>query len=73
MTDRERKDYNNFKTGFTFADIFWMHRVSSNDPKDWHKGITRKVVLGKWHEIKLKMWEEYKYHYQIEYPSLSNH
>jgi hypothetical protein len=63
----EIEEYNKFRTGLKFEDVFWMLRVSSEDSKDWHKGITRHTVLGKWREIKLIMWEEAKYQFQLEF------
>ena len=53
--------YQEFRTGFTFADIRQMLWSYSDDPRDWHKGVTRRTVLGKWREIKLRMWDEYKH------------
>ena len=67
MSPEEAKAYNQFKTGLTFAEIFWMLRSPSEDSKDWPKGISRHTVLGKWRQIKLIMWEEIKYHHQLEF------
>lgn len=63
--------YDEFRTGYEFADIFWMIRSPSDDSRDWPKGISRHTVLGKWREIKLEMYAEYKraYHeYHEEVP-----
>jgi hypothetical protein len=32
----------------------------SEDYRDW-RHVTRHTVLGKWHEIKLKMWDDFLY------------
>lgn len=52
--------YDEFRTGFTFREIRQMLWSYSDDPKDWHKGVTRRTVLGKWREIKQQMWFEYQ-------------
>jgi hypothetical protein len=67
MTSIEAKEYSEFRTGLTFSEVFWLLRSGSDDPRDWPKGITRHTVLGKWHQIKLEMWSEYKHMFQIEY------
>jgi len=51
--------YKEFKTGYTFADIRQMLWSYSEDPRDW-RHVTRHTVLGKWREIKLKMWYDYQ-------------
>jgi len=45
-------EYNDFRTGLTYAEVYYM---IYNRP---HK--TRHGVLGKWREIKIKMYEEYR-------------
>lgn len=60
MDDKETKEYNTFRTGFTFRDIREMLWETSEDPKDWPH-VTRHTVLGKWREIKLEMWNYYKH------------
>ncbi len=30
----------------------------SDDKSTWPKGVTRATVLGKWHELKLELWNE---------------
>ena len=49
--------YDQFKTGFSYLDILQMLRIEQNEGKRRH--ITRHTVLGKWHEIKLRMWAEF--------------
>lgn len=52
--------YGDFKTGFTYYDIwlmFWTPKDVDND--EW-KYKTRGVILGKWFEIKQDMWEQHK-------------
>lgn len=59
MSDEEIEEYKKFRTGFTFKEIRQMLWSYSSNPRDW-KHITRHTVLGKWHEIKLEMWNQYK-------------
>lgn len=50
--------YADFRTGYTYADIFGMFWVGSDDPAEWvYK--RRHTVLGKWHQIKLELWSEH--------------
>jgi hypothetical protein len=50
--------YNDFRTGFTFADIVAMLWRPEHDPSQWvHK--RRNTILGKWHQIKLELWEHH--------------
>ena len=58
MDKFESKEYHKFRTGFTFEEIRIMLWSPSEDNRDW-RHITRRTVLGKWHEIKLKMWKEF--------------
>ena len=51
--------YKDFRTGLKYRDVYEMLWSYSEDNKDWHPGISRHTVLGKWHEIKLEMYEEY--------------
>ncbi len=48
--------YDDFKTGFSFKEVRQMLRG-----RNW---ITRHTVLGKWHEIKLKMYDEYLQYFE---------
>jgi len=43
--------YDDFRTGFTYYDIY--HMIFNRQYK------RRKGVLGKWHELKLEMWNEH--------------
>jgi len=53
--------YEDFRTGFTFTDIRQMLKMEAN--RKYQDGvymfITRKTVLGRWHEIKWKMYKDY--------------
>ena len=53
----ELKEYRQMKTHLTFDEVFWMIRSPSDDSSDWPKGISRHTVLGKWHQVKLEMWD----------------
>ena len=48
--------FDKFRTALTFQDVFNMLRDESPDPADW-KRKSRGVILGKWHEIKLELYE----------------
>lgn len=51
-------EYNDFRTGMTFADVRALLWVSNSDPSTWrHK--RRHTVLGLWREIKLNLWEQH--------------
>jgi len=51
-------DYDDFRTGFCYADIYSMFWSYDDDPKTW-RNKRRGSVLGKWRELKLKMWAEH--------------
>lgn len=46
-----RIDYDDFRTGLTFAEVRQMLWVHSDDPRDW-RYKRRRTVLGLWHSIK---------------------
>jgi hypothetical protein len=48
--------YEDFKTGFTYADVYAMLWSGSEDPSTW-KYKRRRTVLGLWHSLKSQMWE----------------
>jgi hypothetical protein len=50
--------YRRFKTGFRYYDVFSMLMDYSEDSSDW-KYKRRGTVLGKWHQMKLEMWQEH--------------
>lgn len=50
--------YGEFRTGLTFLDVRQCLHVYSDNYKDW-RHVTRHTVLGKWREIKLKMYAQY--------------
>ena len=55
-------EYDKFRTGYTFFDIRQILKIESK--RKYEKGeymfITRATVLGRWHEIKLKMYRDYE-------------
>jgi hypothetical protein len=51
-------DYDDFKTGFTYSDIFGMLWVADDDPSRW-RYKRRHTVLGLWHQIKQSMFREH--------------
>ncbi len=50
--------YAQFRTGFTFQDIVDMFWVTTNDSTQW-KYKRRHAILGRWHQIKLEMWDQH--------------
>jgi hypothetical protein len=50
--------YRDFRTGFTYRDVFGMLWSGSDDPSTW-RYKRRGSVLGKWFEIKQKMWADH--------------
>ena len=57
--------YNDFKTGFTFEDIFWIlkseaRRIEEDGNRMF---ITRHTVLGRWHQYKQQMYHNYMTNY----------
>lgn len=50
--------YKDFRTNLTFFDVRQMLWSYSENYKDW-KHVSRHTVLGKWHELKLKMYAYY--------------
>lgn len=48
--------YESFRTGLCFSEVRQILEVEREQRKRHH--VTRRTVLGKWHEIKLKMWRE---------------
>jgi hypothetical protein len=45
-------NYDDFRTGLTYHDVYMML---------WDRKYKRRhTVLGKWHQIKLEMWDEYQ-------------
>lgn len=55
--------YEEFRTGLTFYDVRWLLHSWSDDKKDW-RHVTRHTVLGKWREIKKRMYAEYVKQYK---------
>ncbi len=58
MCDKCGLTYDRFRTGLTYADIqdqFWR---PEEEPSKW-VNKSRHTYLGRWHEIKLKMWEQH--------------
>lgn len=47
--------YDQFRSGFTFAQVRAMMVTGSADPKDWRQK-RRRSVLGFWRELKISMW-----------------
>lgn len=50
--------YADFRTGFTYADIYALLWVYSEDSSEW-RYKRRNTVLGKWHQMKLELWDRH--------------
>ena len=50
--------YKDFRTGFSYYDVFLMYWSADSDPNTW-KYKRRSTVLGKWHQIKKELWEQH--------------
>lgn len=51
--------YRDFRTGLTYRDVYQMLWSYSPDPHEW-RYKRRGTVLGKWHQIKREMFDEYQ-------------
>lgn len=51
--------YGEFRTGFTWRDVWLMFWDAPGTPHDERKRSSRGLVLGKWFEIKQGMWAEH--------------
>jgi hypothetical protein len=51
-------DYNNFRTGYNFKSVRKMlsHEQKQKYLKGLYMFITRATVLGRWHQIKIEMY-----------------
>lgn len=50
--------YDDFRTGYTYKDIFNTFWVASDDQRLWkHKG--RHTVLGRWMQTKRELWRDH--------------
>lgn len=52
--------YRNFRTGLTFSDVRMMLWVGSDDYTQW-KYKRRNTVLGLWHALKQRMWDQHQW------------
>lgn len=51
-------EYDDMRTGLTFADVRQMMFVANPDPSTW-RFKRRHGVLGAWHQAKLSMWADH--------------
>jgi hypothetical protein len=61
-TDWRSKDYKDFKTGLDFVQVWEI--LKNEQLHEKRKHVTRHTILGKWHEIKLRMWNDYLEQYE---------
>ncbi len=52
------KEYDQFRTGLSFIEIWEMLKIEQREGKRRH--VTRHTILGKWHEIKLRMFADFE-------------
>lgn len=61
--------YADFRTGFSYHDVFLMLWSYSDDSSTW-RYKRRRTVLGKWHQLKQELWgyhlEECNDRYEFE-------
>ena len=50
--------YGRLRTGLNYMAVYDMMHVPSDDPRAW-RYRHRNAVLGAWHAIKLRLWEEH--------------
>jgi hypothetical protein len=50
--------YDAFRTGWTYTDVYATFWRSEANPSQWHPK-RRNSVLGRWREIKLRLWAEH--------------
>lgn len=54
--------YEDFRTGLTFRDVREMLKIEAQ--QKYERGeymfVTRATVLGRWHELKLEMFEHFE-------------
>lgn len=57
----EIESYKDFRTGFTFKDIRMMLKYEAKRKYECgeYMFVTRHTVLGRWREIKIRMYNEY--------------
>jgi hypothetical protein len=51
------REYDRFRTGLSFSAVRQMLNTYAQDRGDW-KRITRGTVLGRWHQLKLELYEQ---------------
>ena len=51
-------DYDDFRTGLTYQDVYDMLWRGSEDSSQW-RYKRRGTILGKWYQIKKEMWENH--------------
>lgn len=57
MSNAERAEYDRFRTGLRYRDVYRMLWSPSQDSRDW-RYKRRGTVLGLWRQLKLEMWAE---------------
>lgn len=51
-------EYSDFRTGLNYKEVYSLLWTDDDDPSTW-KYKRRHTVLGKWHQIKLELWDEH--------------
>jgi hypothetical protein len=50
--------YSDMRTGLTYKDVYEMFWSGSDDTSTW-VNKRRGTVLGRWHQLKLELWERH--------------
>ena len=53
-------DYDEMRTGLTYSDVYLLFWKGTEDSTQW-VNKRRHTILGRWHQIKMEMWEEHLY------------
>lgn len=51
-------DYADFRTDTTYANVWQQFWSGNDDPNTW-RNKRRNTVLGRWHELKMMLWNEH--------------
>ena len=62
MKSLEEISYEDFRTGLTFADVRELLKYEQDQAYEngTYMFVSRSTVLGRWHQMKQQMYEQYK-------------
>lgn len=70
--------YDRLRTGYTYSDIYMMFWSGDEDSTTW-VNKRRHTILGRWHQIKVGMWDEHleicqrQYEYDLDRATANLH